>query len=65
MILWRFFALIVKKRHFHDTRLIFTLQVVDIYLLSEHTPAQTFQLKGVTTLQMTNLFNEGLHRPFS
>ena len=49
MILWRFFALIMKKRHFPGTRLIFALQVVDMYWLSEHTPVQTFQLKGVTT----------------
>ena len=65
MILWRFFALIVKKRHFHDTRLIFTLQVVDIYLLSEHTPAQTFQLKGVTTFSLWHNPRYCLHRPFS
>ena len=48
-ILWRFFALIVVKMHFAATRFIFTFQVVDIYLFSEHTPAQTFQLRGVTT----------------
>ena len=49
MILWRFFALIVKKRLFAGTRFIFALQVVDMYWLSEHTLAQTFQLKGVRT----------------
>ncbi len=55
-----------RKWNFLATPLILTFQVVDMYLLSEHTLAATFQLEGVTTwrARWSNL-RIVLQRPFS